>query len=253
MRRKIFEKILKYSFKDVGRKRQLRNFLLRDIFFNTLEELSLRFGVNITTVYDIGANKGEWAAEASKYLSGSEFYLFEANSTHIKSLERSGFDFFITALSNKVGSREFFSTGGTGDSFYKELTPHFGNLEDIIYRAHRILHENVEARVVETNTLNNLVRSKGLKIPQLIKIDTQGSELDILRGSTDFLDKVAFVYMECPVDEHNEGSPKFDDYIYFMKHNGFVPSEVGEIHRRSIDAKFVQLDILSYNAKLLTS
>ena len=92
-----YEKILKYSFKDVGRKRQLRNFLLRDIFFNTLEELSLRFGVNITTVYDIGANKGEWAAEASKYLSGSEFYLFEANSTHIKSLERSGFDFFITA------------------------------------------------------------------------------------------------------------------------------------------------------------
>ena len=238
MRRKIFEKILKYSFKDVGRKRQLRNFLLRDIFFNTLEELSLRFGVNITTVYDIGANKGEWAAEASKYLSGSEFYLFEANSTHIKSLERSGFDFFITALSNKVGSREFFSTGGTGDSFYKELTHHY---------------ENVEARVVETNTLNNLVRSKGLKIPQLIKIDTQGSELDILRGSTDFLDKVAFVYMECPVDEHNEGSPKFDDYIYFMKHNGFVPSEVGEIHRRSIDAKFVQFDILSYNAKLLTS
>ena len=238
MRRKIFEKLLKYSFRDVGRKRNLRNFFLQDIFFNTLKELSISSGIDIATVYDIGANKGKWAAEASKYLNNSKFYLFEANSTHAESLERTGFDFFITTLSNKAGSREFFAIGGTGDSFYKEVTHHY---------------ENVEARVVETETLNNLVKSKDLMIPQLIKIDTQGSELDILGGATDFLDKVPFIYLECPVDEYNEGSPKFDDYIYFLKHNGFVASEVGEIHRRSMDSKFLQLDILSYNAKLLTS
>ena len=58
--------------------------------------------------------------------------------------------------------------------------------------------------------------------------------------------------MEFPIDEYNKGSPKFDDYIYFLKSNGFVASEVGEIHRRSIDAKFLQMDILSYNANLLT-
>ena len=71
------------------------------------------------------------------------------------------------------------------------------------------------------------MRSKGFKIPQLIKIDTQGSELDIVRGASDFIDKVYFLYPECPLTKYNEGSPSFEEYIDFLKSNGFVPSGSG--------------------------
>ena len=162
--------------------------------------------------------------------------MFEANPTHLEDLQKSGLHFFITALSDKVESKKYFSTGSTGDSFYKELTVHY---------------ENCEPQVIKTNTLNDLMRSKGLKIPQLIKIDTQGSELDILTGASHFIDKVYFLYLECPLSKYNEGAPSFDEYIDFLKSNGFVPCGAGEISCRPKNYHFIRMDILFYNSNLL--
>jgi hypothetical protein len=57
-----------------------------------------------------------------KELPAANFFLVEANPTHQKTLAGTGFPFQIAALSENAENRLFFSTGGTGDSLFRETT-----------------------------------------------------------------------------------------------------------------------------------
>ena len=104
----------------------------------------------ISTIYDIGANKGEWSKEISKILPKAKLYLFEANEKNEGILKESGLEYFINCLSHSQGTVEFFEVGGTGDSIYKE--------DSEIYRS-------VKPKIIETTTLDELQKSKNLKKP----------------------------------------------------------------------------------------
>ena len=52
-------------------------------------------------------------------------------------------------------------------------------------------------------------------------LDTQGSELMILRGSVPLLPKINYVLIEAPDFEAYAGCPQLEDFNLFMKDNGF--------------------------------
>ena len=184
-------------------------------------------GLTLSTVYDIGANKGRWARDTRKLLPQSKFFLFEANDTHTEKLAARGFPFFICVLGSSEETRRFYSTGGTGDSLYIEKTEHY---------------KEADHRVVTTRTLRDMVSENGLPLPNFIKLDVQGAELDILSGGEGLLTQCHLIYMECPVLEYNEGAPTFDDYVRFMSEKGYVPLQVLEQH--VIKGALTQFDIL---------
>jgi FkbM family methyltransferase len=125
-------------------------------------------GIAINTVYDIGAFKGEWAKELSKMLAiESKIYLFEPNLAYNEILASTRFPFFNLLLSSSVKSTPFYAIESTGDSIFKEIGTHY---------------RNVEPTFMMTTTLD-LARSElNIPLPDLIKIDTQGSEIEILKG-----------------------------------------------------------------------
>ena len=56
-------------------------------------------GLNINTIYDIGAYRGEWSLDLSKKsLKGKEFILFEANEKNEKYLKNKNFNYFIVFI-----------------------------------------------------------------------------------------------------------------------------------------------------------
>lgn len=184
-------------------------------------------GFEISTIYDIGANKGRWARDMKRVLPRANFFLFEANEIHQEKLASRGFPFFICVLGSKEEVRRFYSIGGTGDSLYQEKTGHYDE------------HKH---RMVTTRTLHNLVAEKKLPKPNFIKLDVQGAEIDILTGAEDVLDQCHLVYMECPVLEYNAGAPSFDTYVRFMMSIGYVPLQVLEQH--VIQGALTQFDIV---------
>lgn len=184
-------------------------------------------GLAISTVYDIGANKGRWSRDMKRVLSRSNFFLFEANESHRKKLASRGFPFFICVLGSKEEIRRFYSIGGTGDSLYLEKTTHY---------------EEANSIEVKTCTLKAIVQENNLPAPNFIKLDVQGAELEILTGSDGLLEQCHAIYMECPVLEYNAGAPSFDDYIQFMLDRGYVPTQVLEQHL--INGALTQFDIL---------
>tara|TARA_Y100000816_G_C25985365_1_gene514641 strand:- start:32 stop:778 length:747 start_codon:yes stop_codon:yes gene_type:complete len=192
-------------------------------------------GLNINTIYDIGAYRGEWSLDLSKKsLKGKEFILFEANENNEKYLKNKNFNYFIEVLSDKKKQIKFYSKEHVGDSYYIEQTN---------------FYDDVKERLVDANTLDFIVENEKLKLPDFIKIDTQGSEIDILKGSPKALLNCKLIYLECPIIEYNLGSPNFYEYIKYLNSIDYLPYEICELHY--IDEVLVQVDLLFIRKKYL--
>lgn len=187
----------------------------------------------IRVVYDVGAHNGSWTNQVSRILKSADFYLFEPNKNHNFQLEKTGFKYFNDVLSDHKKTIQWFGVGGLGDSYFKESSQPF---------------EKVSPIEIVTNTLNNYVADFKLPIPQVLKIDTQGSELDIIAGSSDFISSVKYVLLECPLVEYNLGAPNIQKYLTSMLDLGFVPIDVTEVHY--MNDKVVQIDIAFINSSM---
>src|SRR5262249_25105652 len=121
--------------------------------------------------------------------------------------------FRIAVLSDSEKKVDFYTLNAgypaTGASYYREQTSFFD--DDKL---------NVETHL--TSTLDSLVGEvvKDRK-SILLKLDTQGSELDILHGASETLKKVKAVVIEVAYTNYNLNAPKADEVIKFMEENGF--------------------------------
>lgn len=206
-------------------------------FFNRLYEHRLNFnilnlmnkGLKIDVIYDIGAFRGEWSNFLNRTsLKNKNFYLFEANEENEKYLEKLNFKYFFGILSDANKEVNFYSRVSTGDSYLVEQT--------------NLYKENIKSVVKKTITLDEIVKKKNLPLPDFLKIDTQGSELDILKGSQKSISKCSLIYLECPIIEYNLGAPNLNDYIKYLNSINFVPYDLCEVHK--IDNILIQIDIL---------
>ena len=101
------------------------------------------------------------------------------------------------------------------------------------------------ARTVETRTIRTLDALTGaLDGPALLKIDAQGYELEILKGSGRCLPSIDAILLEVAVIEINEGAPLLHDVVAFMRERDFVACDLLEIHRRPLDRALSQIDLM---------
>ena len=197
------------------------------IYLKFLEHMEA-LGYKTKVVYDIGACQAAWSKELKTNFKNVEIILFEANPAYKTALENSGFKFFNDALSNPGRKYvDFYNGTNTGDSYYKETTKYYDEQSSIR---------------LTCKTLDEIVEKNHLPIPNLIKIDTQGSELDILNGAQLIIDKVDFIYIELPIIRYNEGAPNISEYLEFFRSKNYVPIDIFEIHRA--ENILLQIDIM---------
>ena len=213
-------------------------------FFNRLYDHRLNYnllnllnkGIKIETIYDIGAFRGEWSSLLNKTsLKNKKFFLFEANEKNGEYLKKLNFKYFLKVLSDKNKDVEFYSKMSTGDSYLIEQTSFY--------------KDNIRAIIKKTVTLDELVKKENLPYPNFIKIDTQGSELDILKGSQQSISECNLIYLECPIIEYNLKAPNISEYIKYLESIGFVPYDICEVHR--MDNILIQIDILFIKKSIL--
>ena len=208
------------------------NKLFNRLFDHKLNDNLLYFiknKVKLDVIYDIGAFKGEWSALLNNTsLKNKQFFLFEANKENEDYLKKTGFKYFFEILSDKEKEVKFFSLVSTGDSYYQEQTNIYSN--------------EVQPKLKKTSSLDNVIKINQLPLPNFIKIDTQGSELDILKGAKNSLDECSLILLECPVIEYNKNSPYFKEYIDFMNTINFIPYDLVEVHK--MDNVLIQIEVL---------
>jgi|LWDU01.1.fsa_nt_gi FkbM family methyltransferase len=199
-----------------------------------------KLGIDFNVVYDIGANDGRWTREWRKKINpDATFIQFEANPNIVQSDLSTRF--YNTALSHQNGMEvEFYvpdfdkTVENTGNSYYKEMTHHYDQGNSI---------------TVKTRTLDSLVKEHSILKPDFAKLDTQGSEVDILYGGEKTFKHCAVIMVEVPVMYYNHGAPNFGDYIKALNRLGFVASGVEHIAIRK--GVFNQMDIVFVRKDLL--
>jgi FkbM family methyltransferase len=80
----------------------------------------------------------------------------------------------------------------------------------------------LRSMVCSSTTLDNFIRARGIDTIDAIKLDTQGSELDILKGAERALQHCKLIVIEVEFNALYEGQPLFCDVDRFLRDRGFV-------------------------------
>lgn len=167
-----------------------------------IDRLSKIFGTTVNVFFDIGANTGQTAAAALKNFPAAEVYAFEPHEPSFLAL-KNGISNprckpFNLALSDKSGQASFFAYGNT--ALCNSL------VEDSQYAAHS--HHPAKVVTVECETLDNFCKTQGVERIDVLKVDTEGHDLAVLRGAEKVLNehRVRFLYIEFNTMQPKEGT-----------------------------------------------
>jgi FkbM family methyltransferase len=96
-------------------------------------------------------------------------------------------------------------------------------IDDVVDRHPRLEPQRMVRReTIELMTLDDWCADNAVDQVDLVKLDTQGSELDILRGAKRTLEHVSVVQAEVEFNPMYKGQPLFGDVDRFLRDRGFV-------------------------------
>lgn len=171
-------------------------------------------------ILDIGAAGG--IIDEFLYLNKiSQFYGFEPRKDEAEKLNDSTPDnqkYFSHALSDKEQVKIFYNSHSASTSgFYPD--DNFFNSRFVDKTNNQIIDETK----VECITLNSIMSKFNNRI-DIIKLDTEGSELEILKGATECLENTLMILTECHFSKfqkkNNQHFSKIDEFI--QNHNFFL-------------------------------
>jgi len=205
---------------------------------NEVKEL----GIDPVAILDIGAHTGQFYGWAKNTWPISVIWMIESNEVHESTLKNLTInkddEYLITALGDEEREVTFYTRKDKphteGNSYYKEAN--YWDVPHLVLESKRKLQR-----------LDDLF-TEGTEF-ELIKLDTQGSELDILKGGKNLVSKSSAVILEVSYVEYNLESPLAEEVIDYMKSVGFdIYIEIGEHYSNEPQWKdiIVQKDLLFY-------
>lgn len=173
------------------------------------------------TILDIGANEGNFSRGCKSIWPFSNFIMIEGNKDCTFQLATSGFPYHIELLGDRDGKTVTFyktiiSPTCTGNSYYRENTSAYDD-EKVIKETRRLI------------TLDTLLQDFKGSI-DLAKLDTQGSELDILKGGIKTLSHCKYILIEVSLKYYNQNIPLKTDIVNFMSNMGYNNREIVDQH-----------------------
>lgn len=173
---------------------------------------------NLSTIVDIGANKGQFAAISRIIFPISQIYSFEP-------LERPA-KIFVNAFKNdKLTSFFNYAIGQSS----KKVPMHISKKEDSssilpissLQSSYFPGTEEEQQKEIEVRPLDTLITVKELVKPVLLKIDVQGYELEVLKGCKSLLNSFNYIYVECSFVELYEGQALSHQVIEYLQCKNF--------------------------------
>lgn len=187
---------------------------------------------------DVGANKGKFTEYF--YKDFKEYYLFEPNPELVDELKIKFKDTDITILNYGTGDvpkktiLNITNDSASSLSSIKNQTEALGNN----FRNTEVVNEiNIEIKRLD-NFLDNIdLKNKKL----FVKIDTQGCDLETLKGLGKYISQVKFIKIEMPCIKLYDTSYDHWDILNYLKENKFVPVHFENISREK-NGKLIEYD-----------
>ena len=193
--------------------------------------------IKISNLLDIGAYRGDFTRMVRSLWPEVKVWQIEADERQLPFLQP---DAMVALLSSKSNQEvDFFTLDNnssitTGSSMFRELTNYYINPLVVKKR---------------TTTLDDLMKRVNFrgnwKNAGMVKMDTQGAELEILRGSENFIKtfQPKYFVLETSVKQYNEGAPLVGDIIEHMRQNDYVIQDIMSYMYDNTES-LLQMDIL---------
>lgn len=171
----------------------------------------------IKTIIDVGASRGNVSIVLANLFPDSTVYAFEPiKEEYEKMNSKIKSQKIITncvGITDKVGYSPFYINNFFPASSLLPFNKSFDKFNSY----------PVEKKIkIATTTLDTYLLNKDIECPIFLKIDTQGSELLVLKGAKNLLQKVSIIHIETAYYEFYEKQALFDDIYEYLKALNFT-------------------------------
>ena len=210
------------------------------------------------TIIDIGANKGQTIDFFKKIFPKSKIFAFEPSETYNVLKKKYHLDKNIQlsniAIDHKKGKKKFYyhkfkshNTSGLS-GFYKINKDSKDHIKLRSPERNKILKEINFSYFVNCMSLDDIFKKKNI---DLLKIDTQGNELNILKGSKKLLKNIKFIRLELMLYDYYEKSYSVSDIETFLKKFNFKIFNILEVQQNPVNFKTDWIEVLFFNKNLI--
>lgn len=174
-------------------------------------------------VYDIGANRGDYARSLAKSASVKNVIAFEPLPTEFEALQLTTkscakIKAINLALGNESGKISFHQNAFSASSSVLPMLPEH-------VRQYPFTADSNEIQV-PISRLDDAIREMNLPLPDLIKIDVQGYEDRVISGGTNALYHAQWIALELSFVPLYQGSGDFDELYRIVFDRGFRLVEI---------------------------
>lgn len=237
--RKLVIKIFDIIFLNFLKNKKLKTFLMRRIEKDHISRsIDLLKSLNLSDfiIVDVGACKGEendTTRRFSRAFPKAEILAFEPFPESYKKLAENAKNIgniktFNIALSDYTGDNKLFVTNTVSSSSLLEINR--AELDKLSPDFSNSLKTAGNFEIVKVDRLDNIISDKNIGI---LKIDTQGSELNVLKGSENNLKNAVIILLECSNHKTYKNSSKYYEIDAFLRDKGYelydlIPSMYSE-------------------------
>jgi FkbM family methyltransferase len=218
---------LAYRARQRRRLGKLRDTVARGLGVGHIESLELLEAarpLGIRHIYDIGASVGTWTLLAKAVIPEAAVAAFEP-------LPEQCAEFTRTAARLDGVALHAVALGGHREKALLRVTD-FVDASSLLPLAARSRTEfrirEASQVAVEVHRLDDYRRDKNLALPDLIKVDVQGYELEVLKGGEQCLRHCKALIIEVSFRDYYDGQARFPDLIGRLAECGLSLAMLGE-------------------------
>lgn len=191
----------------------------------------------IDSIWDVGANQGQFAFMAHNVWPNVPMYSFEPDPDSYKKLEDNFKKFSI------IGKTFRYALGDKVES--KQLLRYADNVNNSMLKNDSYEGGIIDRQTVECTTLDIISKTAPTVTSAFLKLDVQGFELTVLAGAKRFLEKCLFVQIEVSFSPTYSKGAHAGEIILAMRESGFECIDILDLLRDKYRPyKIIEADLL---------
>ncbi len=198
------------------------NFFNFQLFYS--KKINYLKNLQIDNIIDVGVADG--TDFLFKNFPNAKYFFIEPNSIYHeiienKLLKKYNGKIFKLAAGNQTGKLEFFNEG---------VTSSFLQRED--YKLTKKIY-------IDVDRLDNILKNENISGVTLLKIDTEGFELDVLKGSEELLKKINYCIVEIRLQKIKTYNPS--ELITYLRNNDFYWDKILKVYYAKEGVDFIDV------------